>query len=214
MSARGGFRCGRSVADQFIVHSSKFIVHSTQYKVLSTAILQDNTSLRDSQSIHFTLRRNYHGSKQHKKRPVGKMLVMGLISLALYALLLARQDEGEQHVRERRLVRLPAHHHGIRIFVRPRVVHRRFLDRPRRRGRAEEKGGKVTCTTSRRVHQSRCNNDPVSLRGRFCRRSGQRLHRLRRRLRSYAGMMSLGVPGLMAVASNMCHKFPRRWWAP
>src|SRR5512137_3130930 len=23
------------------------------------------------------------------------------------------------------------------------------------------------------------------------------------------GMMSLGVPGLMAVASNMCHKFPK-----
>jgi hypothetical protein len=28
-----------------------------------------------------------------KKKPVGKMLVMGLISIALYALLLARQDE-------------------------------------------------------------------------------------------------------------------------
>jgi hypothetical protein len=28
-----------------------------------------------------------------KKKPVGKMIVMGLISLALYALLLARQDE-------------------------------------------------------------------------------------------------------------------------
>ena len=28
-----------------------------------------------------------------KKKPVGKMLVMGLISIALYTLLLARQDE-------------------------------------------------------------------------------------------------------------------------
>ena len=28
-----------------------------------------------------------------KKKPVGKMLVMGVISIALYALLLAKQDE-------------------------------------------------------------------------------------------------------------------------
>jgi len=28
-----------------------------------------------------------------KKKPVGKMLVMGLISIALYALLLAKQDD-------------------------------------------------------------------------------------------------------------------------
>lgn len=28
-----------------------------------------------------------------KKKPVGKMLVMGMISIALYALLLARQDD-------------------------------------------------------------------------------------------------------------------------
>jgi hypothetical protein len=28
-----------------------------------------------------------------KKKPVGKMVVMGLISIALYALLLAKQDE-------------------------------------------------------------------------------------------------------------------------
>jgi len=58
-----------------------------------------------------------------KKKPVGKMLVMGLISIALYALLLARQDE-VNILREGRLVRVPAHHHGVRIFVCPRELYR------------------------------------------------------------------------------------------
>ncbi len=45
--------------------------------------------------------------------------------------------------------------------------------------------------------------------GRLYRRPGERFYRFRRRFRPDPRMMSLGVPGTVAVASNMCHKFPK-----
>ncbi len=82
-----------------------------------------------------------------KKKPVAAMIVMGIISIALYATLLLKQDLINEHLRKGRHVRVAADHHGIRIFVLSRRVHRSFLDRSGRRSSTQEKGGKVTCTT-------------------------------------------------------------------
>ena len=81
-----------------------------------------------------------------RKKPVAAMIVMGIVSIALYATLLLKQDLINSTFAQGGMVRAAADHHRIRVLVFSRRVHRSFLDRSGRRGCTQKKGGKVTCT--------------------------------------------------------------------
>ena len=137
-----------------------------------------------------------------------KLIASGIVSGALYLLL---------YLYEREIMAaftrtdgwypaLPVAR-GVRVFVRPWRLHRLFLGSARRQGRAE----KVADGARQQSSSSICSHGNVlallaigfvgGLVSGFIGSGGAFV--------LTPAMMSMGVPGVVAVASNLCHKFPK-----
>ena len=82
----------------------------------------------------------------NQKKALVSAIVMGAISIGLYALLFVKEDLINSTFGKGGMYALLPIATAFSLLVRPRLIHRQLLDGPRHRGR-EEQGGQVACTT-------------------------------------------------------------------